>query len=686
MNNLVHSAVFFAVTTALINHSSAQEEVTGMNQNPATQASGSTGTTSYPVEFFANQSPVNAFDLVGLVPGFTFREGDNSRGFSGAAGNVLINGRRPSSKTTGLRMLLRRIPASEIERIDIIRGGAAGIDMQGQPVVVNVIRRSGTSTLSAIEAFAKRYAEGAPGKIVRLEQTRQSDLLLLEGAAEYRSELEENVSGEGRISLLDAQGRLSEGGSFSADNYTEQLNLSGAMEWDSAHGLFRLNITASSQEDVENEFSNLKSAAGVNAAESVAGASQASRIEFGGDYSTTLANGDGLELLALQTIEVEDEYSSRTTKSTLQESVEDEREGETVMRGTWRRQLSSLLDVEGGAEGAFNFLDSSSRLRRNSQNVPLPADTVQVEEVRGEIFSLMTMRPSDSVSLGAGLRAEISKISVSGGAEAENQFAFIKPRLSAAYSTRSGTQLRIGLQKDVGQLDFGDFVAGSEFSSNTVNAGNPDLAPENSWRLEAGIEQPIFNGGAVNISYSHAWINDVVDLVLISGFVAPGNISKGVRDQIELSLTLPFESYGPGLGRIQFDATWSQSEVIDPVTGIKRGISNEKPFEGRLTYTREFPDLNSTFGVIGDLAFEEKSYRVDQIITERSTGNWRAYWDWRPRQNLLLRAQIDNLTSRDLRREQLVYDGLRSSGALKETELRNAVLDPFLMMRLRLTF
>src|SRR5262249_36016806 len=42
--------------------------------------------------------------------------------------------------------ILNRIPASSVERIELIRGGAPGIDMQGRPVMANVIRKTDAST------------------------------------------------------------------------------------------------------------------------------------------------------------------------------------------------------------------------------------------------------------------------------------------------------------------------------------------------------------------------------------------------------------------------------------------------------------------------------------------------------------------------------------------------------------
>ncbi len=63
------------------------------------------------------------------------------RGFAGAAGNVLIDGQRPTIKTDSLSRHPGRITIDQVERIDLIRGGAPGIDMQGRTVIANVIRK-----------------------------------------------------------------------------------------------------------------------------------------------------------------------------------------------------------------------------------------------------------------------------------------------------------------------------------------------------------------------------------------------------------------------------------------------------------------------------------------------------------------------------------------------------------------
>ena len=85
--------------------------------------------------------------MVTRVPGFVFIDTDTTkRGFAAASGNVLVDGVRPSSKTDMLSAVLDRIPASRVDRIEVIRGGAPGIDMQGQTVVANVILKQADET------------------------------------------------------------------------------------------------------------------------------------------------------------------------------------------------------------------------------------------------------------------------------------------------------------------------------------------------------------------------------------------------------------------------------------------------------------------------------------------------------------------------------------------------------------
>ena len=59
------------------------------------------------------------------------------------------------SASQGPAELLRRIPASRVDHIELIRGGAPGIDMQGQTVIANVVLQ-GTDATTIIANRTRR--------------------------------------------------------------------------------------------------------------------------------------------------------------------------------------------------------------------------------------------------------------------------------------------------------------------------------------------------------------------------------------------------------------------------------------------------------------------------------------------------------------------------------------------------
>jgi hypothetical protein len=124
------------------------------------QTAGETkGRQVYPRSFFDPFNPQTARDMVDRVPGFTFDAGDDSRGFGGSAGNVLIDGARPTNKSGGIEDALRRIPANDVDRIEVIRGAAGAGEAQGQSVVANIIRAGRDRSISW-KAEIERNSEG----------------------------------------------------------------------------------------------------------------------------------------------------------------------------------------------------------------------------------------------------------------------------------------------------------------------------------------------------------------------------------------------------------------------------------------------------------------------------------------------------------------------------------------------
>jgi hypothetical protein len=101
------------------------------------------GVQTFEVGFFKQYNPVTAADIVNRVPGFEIDDGEALRGFGATAGNVLVNGERPSSKIL-ISEQLKRIPADSVAKIELISGSASNVDVRGQTQLVNVVLKKTT--------------------------------------------------------------------------------------------------------------------------------------------------------------------------------------------------------------------------------------------------------------------------------------------------------------------------------------------------------------------------------------------------------------------------------------------------------------------------------------------------------------------------------------------------------------
>lgn len=646
------------------------------------------GVLSFPLSFFADSNPTTANDMVRRVPGFVLIDTEQDvRGLSGATGNVLIDGQAPSAKSISLMNLLQRIPAATVERIDLIRGGAPGIDMQGQPVVVNIIRRGGSYSTYAVTVFAKSYLDGGLGPLVRFEAARRSDDVSLEATLSMRDEKMQLDSGEGPFVLRSADGNIFESGEFNTDYWTRQIDGGVTAELVRGPGVLRLIATVSSDRNDRNESYETLNLITGPAVEYTEIDFESSGGEVGATYEHRFGDRWLSELVLLQTYEREAQVAGTFGRRPGEQADEIAIASETIAQATTTFEPSSSFKLEFGGEAALNSLDVESARFSGGVPIVLPVANVLVEENRAEVFATASWSPVEGVDLEFSSRFETSTISLTGDAQQEKSLSFFKPRLLAAWEVTPGTQLRLRMEREVGQLDFEDFAASSDFSEGVVSAGNPDLEPEVADVIELAAEQRFWERGAVVLTYRHDELQQVVDLIPIDGrFDAPGNIGDGTRDELRLSLTIPLERLGISGGLLRLNGTRRWSSVIDPVTGEGRRISGERAFEGDVHISRDVPSLKSSFAIEGELPYSQSFFRLRQIQTIDQGGSWKAFWDYTPRPDLVFRFQIENFTSRERTRTRTLFTGPRDGAAVNFIERRSAIFDPFFLVRLRKTF
>ena len=168
-----------------------------------------TGTLAYPPSFFAPVRPSTALDMVGWLPGFTVEDTLDYRGLEGSTGNVLIDGKPPTSKTDTLLSVLRRIPSSQVERVDLIVGGAPGINMRGRNVIANVVLKPSPRPRRTVTGQTYLDKQGRLSPQLTLTRSNKHDGVVTEASLE----LSRNIAifpgfGYGEMTRRDGTGAL----------------------------------------------------------------------------------------------------------------------------------------------------------------------------------------------------------------------------------------------------------------------------------------------------------------------------------------------------------------------------------------------------------------------------------------------------------------------------------------------
>jgi hypothetical protein len=569
---------------------------------------------TFSAAFFQRYQPNTALDMVLQVPGFQLDDGSRLRGFSSAAGNILINSRRPSAKQDAVSAILARIPASNVERIDLIRGQTSGIDLQGQSVIANIIMHDDAAAAIRWQTSIRRNFNNhkfGPDIGVSL-----SDRL---------KNIEYNVGFSVKLNPRSYKGP--ENVFDSADNRTEQRNEN--FYRDSKNGAVNLNASTSLGQTLVRLNTKLAYAEQValttSLQEPLVLTTTARDEYFGQDQSATDfeigidAERDLSRYLSGKAIFL---FYDKTNLNDTDQRVVDSASEETLFfrqgntRTDTRESIGRLefdwtgwLDhaVQGNFELAYNSVEGTLVQTEDTGAGPVlvdvPGANTLVEEIRGDaLFQDTWSRGKLVVNYGLGL--ERSTITSKGEDEQQRKFFFIKPQGQLTYSHNQRQQLRLRVAREVAQLNFNDFISTSVFEDNDLALGNTELTPEKTWVAEISHERRFGELGVVTLTAFYNWITDLQDLLpLTDEFEVQGNIGNANRWGFEMESTIPLEYFRLTGAKLDVKARWQGSSVIDPVTGDSRVLSGKAGF-GAMTAV-PFRDANDEYKYVFDIAYRQ---------------------------------------------------------------------------------
>ena len=657
-------------------------------QGVGAQGQSPSGVTSYPAAFFAAAQPNTAADMIARLPGFVFDPGDSVRGFAGAAGNVLIDGTRPTSKTDDLNSILRRIPAARVDHIDLIRGGAPGIDMQGKTVMANVVRKTGAATTGVIalsDDWVSSDGRHKPG--ARLEWTHQAGGVSIEGSFVAAGFSDDGAGVGPEVTTAPNGAPIStthddtKGGGF-------ELVGTGAFTAPLWGGLFRANTQMSLQEYTFNERDQDVSSLSIQPTLDHQHQNR-EQGELGLTYDKVFGAKLTTETLFIQQLQGEDYLEPFSEIGETDRYREQHSNGESILRSTATYNWSDSLTLSAGAEGDYNWLNSHTTYISNGAAVALPAADVQVTEERGEVFAKGTWVINPRFTLEAGLRVEGSIIGSTGDVVFNKTLTYPKPRIVLTWSPDAADQFRFRVEEEVGQLDFNNFVAVTSLTTGQIFTGNPNLSPQQALVYEAAYERRFWNTGDLTFTYRHSNLTDVIDrapVVTTTGdYDDPANIGGGTKDEYIAALTLPIDRLGIAGAQIKANVTWRSSRVTDPTTGLERPLGALRPREGQIEFTQDLPRWKLTWGATYDLGWRQAYYSFDEVEVDNFRQYGTLFAEYRPKPDLGFRVELNDIGA-DFRRTLEIYPDLRSDTPLQEIDIRSLYFGPSVHFRVRRTF
>jgi outer membrane receptor for ferrienterochelin and colicin len=632
--------------------------------------------------YFTADSPQTAADMVGRVPGFSIEDGDNVRGFGGAAGNVLIDGARPTSKDENLSAILSRIPAANVERIELLEGAAAGALAPGKTQAVNVVRKanskSGGSWTLGIEGVSSgRILPGIEAsytaRLGRLNVTAGIDteyddaenLVGFEGFRDPSGAYTEFGPNDDRRRRSYGSATLAADGTFGAYKISSNAKwFRGAFRRNWVHVATRTGAVLPFRVDegrVTNDETNWE----------IGGDIERDILGWTSKVAVLVKNGDQTESNIAG-------FNAIGSPKTFDRFISSDDTTERVGRLTLKRKFGAH-QVEFGGEYAFNSLDFAGIFAQSVGGIFVvqqgDISSTEVQEDRREAFISDSWTVGPKLTLESTLTGEWSTISQSGDAAKERSFFYPKPRIKAVWKPQAGWTYRATLDREVGQLDFGAFADSASVGDGNQNSGNPELRPEQNWLYVLEVERRWGKRGVFNAALRYAQFEDKLTLVPTgNGGVALGNIPEATRWGYNLSWTIPLDVILTGL-EVEGSYQWRDSELLDPLTGSVSPFSgdNGNRLDANIRY--DMPAKKLKVGAWVYRGENRRDYRNDQQFLFGTATFWGAWVETKAIGGLTIELGIEDLPGNTFNRLRTDYSPDRRSGIISRTQYRERSVD-----------
>ena len=656
------------------------------DQQPAPAAANGDAQVFEPA-YFAQFAPRNALDMVDRIPGFSISGGNDQgqRGLGQATQNVIVNGERLSSKSESVRDQLRRIPATDVVRIEILDGNATSIPgLTGQVANVVYTSNGASGQFEWTTGFRPHNTEAQlfGGEISVIGSS---------GALDYTVSLsnENNRFGaDGPVSITDRDGVLIESQYSKLSGKFDNPKISTAFSYDFGGDVTaNLNLSYGSDFFSRKEPETAIDSAGVTRTREALVEEDGPEYELGGDIQFPFGPGS-LKLILLERFE-RDNYSSTVIDRLSDDSPprgfrfeQTNGAGERIGRLEYDWKLWGA-DWQLSGEAAFNRLDRRSRLFELAPGgefvqLAFPQGNGGVTEDRYDASLSISRSLSSTLSVQVIGAMEFSTIEQTGFAANSRSFKRPKGSFAATWKPRDDFDISVTLAKRVSQLSFGDFLASVSLNNDNQNGGNNELVPYQSYNVEIEANKTFGAWGSLKLEARKAWFQDFIDwFPLPGGGEARGNIGDADRLHLQANATINLDPLGFRGARVDLEVVKRDMNVIDPFTGLTRPFSYDQEGSFEIDFRHDVPGTDWAWGANLD-HFDQAPYARRFEIGREWEGKvfGSLFIEHKDVLGLTVRARANNLLGARDYFQRTVFDGPRPEGAVRFEEYRSRRIGP----------
>lgn len=588
-----------------------------------------------------------------------------SRGMERDSVQVLVDGERPSGNSRHALMIISRMPAGELESVEIMKGASAEFG-SATPVTINLVTNRAKRKESLDFKITGGLRDDEPALSLSLTKNGSSgpwSWSLPLSLSQTRSPIERSV--------------VRQNATFGTRTLWQNDHESGRNEFSEQYFAPKLN------------WKEGKSSFSIWPMFFRAQGDRWTRLERS-QYGDPV-NGTGLTPVLLRNDREETEY--RINRLRL--------EGENVVAET---KLSGRLTLASGEKDTDIRRDSGAilsteayRRRENEVNAALRADrgwgehfsslgleyvTLDRKESQtytGSFVDRSVFRAAEqqstlwlqdewaitrSITLTTGLRGESIWLEADSSSQ---RHGGISPSVAARWSIDTNWVLRSSLGAGI-KVPKLDEISNAPIRATSVNSplepdlrGNPGLRPEKNLSLEFGVEHYWPNetavfGANIYVRATRDFIERRAVLESTRWVERPDNVGNARHWGFELDGKVKMDGIGLSGGAIRSHLTLPHAEVDDARLGITRTARELPRYIWSLGYDQALPGLASTAGfLLQQTGATRTDVPSEQWAVTRARSILDAYWVRKIDKTINLRFSLQNLLGEDTRRTVRAY-------------------------------